>query len=135
MTEALRGELKALAPIYRPGDKPERHAPYTHQEVLDNLFQMNVAEIRTMVNQMLARPVLLTYCPAVSRERLTRMLDRLMWDETRHVGYTARIIDDALATRDGELLLDLASTRVVQLNELTLTEVGRAKSDPMTAFA
>ncbi|MBZ4418452.1 hypothetical protein [Myxococcus sp. RHSTA-1-4] len=133
--DALRSELKTLAPIYRADDKPERLPPYSYQAILDNLLQMNVAEIRTMVNQMLARPVLLTYCPEESKERLTRMLDRLMWDETRHVGYTARLIDEALATGDGDFIRDIAPTRIVQLNELTLEEVGRARTDPQTAFA
>ncbi|QSQ23283.1 ferritin-like domain-containing protein [Pyxidicoccus parkwayensis] len=135
VTEALRAEFKTLAPIYRFGDKPERLVPYTGQDILDNLLQMNVAEIRTLVNQLIARPVLMTYCPADARERLTRMLDRLMWDESRHVGYTARLIDDALATRDGDFIRDLAPTRIIQLNELTLEEVGRARANPQTAFA
>lgn len=135
VTDALRSELKTLAPIYRFGDRPERLPPYSGQDVLDNLLQMNVAEIRTLVNQLLARPVLLTYCPEESRERLTRMLDRLMWDESRHVGYTAQLIDQALASRDADFIRDIAPTRIVQLNELTLEEVGRAKADPQTAFA
>lgn len=135
VTEALRAEFKTLAPIYKFNDRPEQLAPYSTQAVLDNLLQMNVAEIRTLVNQLIARPVLMTYCPEESRERLGRMLDRLMWDESRHVGYTARLIDDALATADAEFILDLAPTRIVQLNELTLDEVGRAKANPQTAFA
>jgi hypothetical protein len=88
-----------------------------------------------MVNQMLARPVLLTYCPEASRAQLTRMLDSLMWDETRHVGYTARLLDQALATQDAAFLLETVPTRIIQLNELTLDEVGRARANPQTAFA
>ncbi|MCY1020149.1 hypothetical protein [Pyxidicoccus sp. MSG2] len=135
VTDALRADFKTLAPIYRFGDKPERLPPYSGQAILDNLLQMNVAEIRTLVNQLLARPVLMTYCPEESRERLTRMLDRLMWDESRHVGYTAQLIDRALASEDADFILDIAPTRIVQLNELTLEEVGRAKGNPQTAFA
>lgn len=135
VTEALRSEFKTLAPVYRHGDRPERLPPYTLQDVLDNLLQMNVAEIRTMVNQMLARPVLLTYCPKESQAPLTRMLDKLMWDETRHVGYTAHLIDTALATGDAAFIQDLAPTRIIQLNELTLDEVGRARTNPQTTFA
>lgn len=135
VTEALRGELKTLAPTYRFGDKPERLPPYSQQDILDNLFQMNVAEMRTLVNQLLARPVLLTYCPEESQASLTRMLDRLMWDEARHVGYTAQLIEQALATPDAVFLRDIIPLRVHQLNELTLDEVGRAKTNPQTTFA
>ena len=60
VTEALQAQLKMLAPIYRFGDTPERLPPYSGQDILDNLLQINVAEIRTLVNQLLARPVLMT---------------------------------------------------------------------------
>jgi len=135
LNDTLREELKTLAPSYRSGDRPERLPPYSSQDILDNLLQMNMAEIRTLVNQLLARPVLLTYCPEESRPLLTRMLDRLMWDESKHVGYTARLLDQALATPDRAFVLDIAPTRIVQLNELTLEEVGRARTSPQTAFA
>ncbi|WP_164018955.1 ferritin-like domain-containing protein [Pyxidicoccus trucidator] len=135
VNDTLREELKGLAPAYRLGDKPDRLPPYSDTDILDNLLQMNLAEIRTLVNQLLARPVLLTYCPRESRSRLEHMLDRLMWDESRHVGYTGQLLDQALATRDAAFVLDIAPTRIVQLNELTLDEVGRARANPQTAFA
>jgi hypothetical protein len=135
VTEALKKEFTAFAPTFRSKDRPEPLPPYTLQEVLDNLLQMNVAEIRTMVNQMLVRPVLLAYCPEESRAHVTRMLDRLMWDETRHVGYTAQLVDQALATQDAAFVLDTAPRRLIQFNELTLGEVGRAPTNPELTFA
>jgi hypothetical protein len=135
VTETLKSEFQTFAPAFRSGDRPEPLPPYSHQEVLDNLLQMNVAEIRTMVNQMLVRPVLLAYCPEESRAHVTRMLDRLMWDETRHVGYTAQLVDQALASQDEAFVLDTAPRRLIQFNELTLGEVGRAPSDPELTFA
>jgi hypothetical protein len=135
VTEAVRTEFKTLAPRFRIGDRPEHLPPYSHQQVLDNLLQMNVAEIRTMVNQLLVRPVLLTYCPEASRAQVTRMLDRLMWDETRHVGYTAQLMEQALASQDAEFILDTALLRFTQFNEMTLGEVGRAPANPESAFA
>jgi hypothetical protein len=134
VTEALQSEFKAFAPAFRSGDRPERLPPYTHQQVLDNLLQMNVAEIRTMVNQLLVRPVVLTYCPPQSRGQLTRMLDRLMWDETRHVGYTAQLMEQALASQDAEFIRDTIPLRFTQFNEMTLGEVGRAPADPDPAY-
>lgn len=135
VTEALQNEFKTLAPTFRSGEKPEVLPPYTHNDVLDNLLQMNVAEIRTMVNQLLARPVLLAYCPEEVRPQVTRMLDRLMWDETRHVGYTAQLVDLALATQDASFILDTAPLRVSQFNEMTLAEVGRAPTNPESTFS
>ncbi len=135
VTEALKKEFAAFAPVFRSKDRPEPLPPYNHQEVLDNLLQMNVAEIRTMVNQMLVRPVLLAYCPQASRAQVTRMLDRLMWDETRHVGYTAQLMDHALASQDAAFVLDTAPRRLIQFNELTLGEVGQAKTNPELTFA
>lgn len=135
VTQAQKDEFASFAPTFRSNDRPEPLPPYTHQEVLDNLLQMNVAEIRTMVNQLLVRPVLLLYCPEESRARVVRMLDRLMWDETRHVGYTAHLVDQALATQDAAFVLDTAPRRLIQFNELTLGEVGRAPTNPELSFA
>jgi hypothetical protein len=135
ITEALKNEFKTFAPTFRSEDRPESLPPYTLNDVMDNLLQMNVAEIRTMVNQMLVRPVLLAYCPEESRAHVTRMLDRLMWDETRHVGYTALLVDQALATPDAEFILDTALLRIVQFSEMTLGEVGRAPTSPESSFS
>lgn len=129
VTEALKNEFKTFAPTLRRSDRPEPLPAYSHREVLDNLLQMNVAEIRTMVNQLLVRPVLMTYCPEEARAQVTRMLDRLMWDETRHVGYTAQLMDEAMASQDAEFVLDTAPRRLIQFNELTLGEVGRAPTE------
>lgn len=134
-TEELQAQLKILAPTFRIEDRPEVLPAYSRQEVLDNLLQMNVAEIRTMVNQLLARPVILTYCPEASRAQVTRMLDRLMWDETRHVGYTGWLMDAALGAEDSEFLQDIASLRMTQFNELTLSEVGNAPTNPTGSFS
>jgi hypothetical protein len=133
MSGALEEEFKTLAPTFRSGDRPERLPPYSHQAVLDNLLQMNVAEIRTMVNQLLVRPVLMTYCPEESRPLITRMLDRLMWDETRHVGYTAQLMEQALASEDAEFIQDTVPIRFSQFNEMTLGEVGNAPLRPETS--
>lgn len=135
MTEGVRSELKTLAPTYRSGDLPPSLPPYSHRDVLDNLLQMNVAEIRTMVNQMLVRPVLLAYAPREARAQVSRALDRLMWDETRHVGYTASLVEQALASADAEFILDTAPRRLIQFNELTLGEVGHAPTQPELSFA
>jgi hypothetical protein len=102
---------------------------FSEQELVDNLLQMNVAEIRTLVNQMLTRPVAQTFCMESSREHVGKLLDTLMSDEVSHVGYTAKLMDDALAGKHGEFVWDIVNTRLMQFNELTLAEVGRPPSE------
>jgi hypothetical protein len=52
------------------------------------------------------------------------MLRSLMDDETRHVAYTARILEQAIADGRGELVRRMLVRRLEQFNRLTEREVG-----------
>jgi uncharacterized ferritin-like protein (DUF455 family) len=94
--------------------------------MLDELSQMNIGEIRTRIHQLLMRPVIRAYCRETMRPRLQRVLDRLLNDETRHIKYTARLIDRLSSGRE-QAAISVFSTRLAEFNEITLREVGQAQ--------
>jgi hypothetical protein len=70
------------------------------------------------------RPVLLAAAPDNAKDRVMRILDSLMNDETTHVMYTARLVENALQAGMEEYVSDVMVTRLNEFNELTLREVG-----------
>jgi hypothetical protein len=53
------------------------------------------------------------------------MLDWLLVDETRHIAYTARLIERAAQASGGDQIMDLMRERVKDFNEITEEEVAR----------
>lgn len=124
VSASLRPVLARVSPRYRLRDRPPGRPPLSGRRVLDELIQMNIGEIRTRINQALLGPVATAYCPPARRRRLTRMLQSLMDDETRHVAYTARILERAIADGRGEFVHRTLARRLDQFNRLTEREVG-----------
>lgn len=128
---ALEGEVKAfadsLSPRYSPRDFPPASEKSSAEVVLDELIQMNIGEIRTRIHQLLMRPVITAYCPADRQERLQKVLDSLMDDETRHIEYTARLINKAATRGYLEFVRSMTHERLREFCELTLVEVGEAR--------
>jgi len=75
----------------------------------------------------LQRPVLLDrrYCKANQRRRVRQMLDWLLIDETRHIAYTARLIERAAQASGPDHVMDLMRERVKDFNEITEEEVAQ----------
>ncbi|MFD6115553.1 hypothetical protein ACFWG0_36465 [Streptomyces yangpuensis] len=121
---AVRTHLDAVPPEYHHGMETRSvpDSPFAHPVTIDDLVQMNIAEIRTAVNQRLQRPVLLAYCDPSRRDKLTALLDRLLHDEVRHVGYSAELIERLSAT-DPAALVELMLSRMRDFNEITCAEV------------
>lgn len=128
---ALEGEVKeyadSLSPRYSPRDFPQPARKASREIVLDELIQMNIGEIRTRIHQLLMRPVITAYCPPDRQERLQKLLDSLMDDETRHIEYTARLIDSAALQGYSDFIVETALQRVKDFNALTLDEVGESR--------
>ncbi len=125
--EALRSKLYSLSPGYTLKDKPQQTSPSNEATVLDELIQMNLGEIRTRIHQLLLRPVILAYCPANRRERLARILDSLLRDETRHIEYTAQLIEQAIAKGAADFVYKTMHNRLAEFNQITLDEVGELR--------
>ena len=126
--DELRLRLRGLSPGYTE-DSPlvaTAGSPYAYPATVDELIQMNIAEIRTRIYHLLQRPVLLDhYCITTQRARVRQILDWLLVDETRHIAYTARLIEDAVQELGNERITDLMRERIRDFNELTEDEIGR----------
>jgi hypothetical protein len=124
----FRAQLATLSPGYTRHSVRQPHAgsPYAHPVTLDELIQMNIAEIRTRVHHLLQRPMLLAYCGAPERRgRLQRILDVLLADETRHIAYTAALIEEFARDGEAESVTRLMQERLSDFNSLTINDLGR----------
>lgn len=121
----LHEELLTLSPGYSRQEAPlaTPGSAFAHAITLDDLIQMNIAEIRTRVHHLMQRPILLQFCPADSRPRLARILDRLLHDETRHVAYTARLIEGFCTRGDAALAKALLVERMDDFDAITRQEL------------
>jgi len=129
VSEELRPSLLALSPGYSPKDRPTTSQPVAENYVLDELIQMNIGEIRTRIHQLLLRPVLTVYCPSDRRGKLQKILDSLLDDETRHIEYTARLIERGCNRGFGDFVYHTMAKRLDEFNHITLREVGELTFD------
>lgn len=92
----FHAQLASLSPGYTQRSPLKAHegSPYASAITLDDLIQMNIAEIRTLVHHLLQRPMLLGYCAPERRHRLALLHDRLRLEEVRHIAYTAALIEE-----------------------------------------
>lgn len=125
--EEFHAELLTLSPGYTRQSPLQPHdgSPYAHAVSIDDLIQMNIAEIRTRIHHLLQRPILLGHCPADRRERLGRILDGLLFDETRHIAYTAALIEKSARNGEAETVRRLLPERLSDFNAITTEELGR----------
>lgn len=117
----LLARLKNLSPGYTRNSRlrAKKGSAYARPATVDELIQMNIAEMRTRVQHVFQRPVLLACCKPARRERVRRILDSLLADETRHIGYTARLIERIARTSGSEAVMSLMHERVRDFNEIT----------------
>jgi hypothetical protein len=121
----LRQHLNCISPGYTLQDSPERSdVLMDFSYTLDELIQMNMGEIRTRINQLMLEPMLLAHCHTSGQPRISRMLNSIINDETKHISYTAVLIEQAAQAGHRKLVRDIMFGRLGQFCELTLEEVG-----------
>ncbi|EUC00650.1 hypothetical protein PMI07_003936 [Rhizobium sp. CF080] len=122
---SLRVELHSLIPFYEEIDflSARKNSAFAHDITIDDLIQMNIAEIRTRIHQLIQRPILLAYAPLESQSRLIRLLDVLICDETKHIAYTAKMIDELSKDFGPDDTVELFSQRMRDFNKITNDEV------------
>ena len=121
----LLERLKALSPglTKKSRVRARKRSPYARPATTDELVQMNLAEMRTRLQHLFQRPVLMKYCPRDRRPRVGRILDSLLLDETRHIAYTARLIERAAPGIGEPALRRLMHRRLRDFNDLTAAEI------------
>ena len=123
----FHAQLTSLSPGYtqRSPLEPHEGSPYASAITLDDLIQMNIAEIRTLVHQLLQRPMLLGHCAPDRRRRLARLLDSLRLDEVRHIAYTAALIEEFAQRGEAGAVKRLMQERMSDFNAITNEDLGR----------
>jgi hypothetical protein len=105
-------------------------SPYASAVTLDDLIQMNIAEIRTLVHHLIQRPMLLAYCAPERRDRLARLHERLELDEGIHIGYTAALIEEFANRGKADAVKRLMQERMSDFNAITNEDLGRGAFEP-----
>jgi hypothetical protein len=106
---------------------PQKSAVRIPGELLiDHLVQMNIGEIRTRIHVQLLAPVVHALAPPEGRRRVRQILDGLVLDEVRHIGYTARLMERWASSGDAQLVRDLYAERLQDFHRITIEETESA---------
>lgn len=127
LEQSFRSEILESLPNYTSSDYPSRLPSVSETYILDSLIQMNIGEIRTRINQQLMVPIILVYCPEQRRKKLKALVDSLLLDETRHIMYTAQLIEQAISYGYGNLVDTIMQKRLAEFNNITIDEVGEGR--------
>ncbi|MGY4197846.1 hypothetical protein [Bradyrhizobium sp. USDA 4520] len=95
------------------------------REVLNEIIQVHITEIRALVLQFLLRPAMLTYAPESSQKILTSASDVLIRDESRHIRYSAEFFEDAARAGERDFLFEAFEYQTKKFNDLTIEELER----------
>jgi hypothetical protein len=130
--DEIHAQLASLSPSYSQRSRFEavKDSPYASAVTLDDLIQMNIAEIRTLVHHLIQRPILLEYCAPERRDRLAGLHDRLQLDEGRHIGYTAALIEEFANRGKAHEVKRLMQERMSEFNAITNEDLGRGAFEP-----
>jgi len=122
---SFRMELDQLSPGYSMEQSllAVHGSPYARAPSLDDLLQMNIAEIRTTIHHIMQRAALTAHCPVENLPRMTTILDSLFHDELHHVSYTAVLIERRAGSLAADQLSALFSRRVRDFNRITNEEL------------
>lgn len=122
---SMKPRLDAISPGYGHADQPTQALEHTELDIaLDELVQMNIGEIRTRVHQLMLQPVLTAHCHPERRQKLAKLMATIIADETRHIAYTAAILERAAEAGHGARIERIMFGRLGQFCALTLREVG-----------
>jgi hypothetical protein len=129
----FHAQLTKLSPGYTQQSPLEPHegSAYASSITLDDLIQMNIAEIRTLVHHLLQRPMLLEHCVPEKWRRLARLHDRVRLDEVRHIAYTAALIDEFARRGKAGAVKRLMQERMSDFNAITNEDLGRGVFEPL----
>ena len=97
--------------------------PYTQEQTLDEFSQINISEIRTMINQQILLPVLLAHTPNENRHLVEAIMTPLIRDEQRHIAYAATILQNYADDGCLETLTKTYVHRFKRFNERTIGEL------------
>lgn len=126
MTRAQAAEIRSG--LYRIDSmKIQKSGLHLPEEIaIDYLVQINLSEVRTLMNLHLIAPVLCRLAPIDQREAVEKQLRSLQRDELRHISYTARLMEGWASAGDEKLVANLFARNMDEFN--TYTVLGTKKA-------
>lgn len=115
-------ELRTTLPDIRGIDHVKAGARLAEADLIDALVQMNIAEIRTRIHLEMFAPLIYGYSPSEDRPQVARILRALARDEVRHIGYTARLMEQWTEAGASNLIGDLYARRLRDFNTMTIAD-------------
>jgi len=97
--------------------------PYSEHQVLDELCQINIGEVRTRINQLVIEPVLVEHAPLPDREKVRSIARKLLADEQQHIAYTAMHLEALSSSGMTDSLRTTYAHRFARFNHRTLCEL------------
>ena len=124
----FRAKLQALSPEYyhhkHPSIEPvSADEMMDEKRVMDEIIQINLLEIRALILQLLLRPVLQAYANSENLPIVTRMSDLLIYDETKHIDYSAYCIGKYMEQSDDAWVREMMIYRQKTVTEMFLEDV------------
>jgi hypothetical protein len=122
--EGFRKELNSVSPGFTL-QQPLFSLPnsdYARNPSIDDLVQMNIAEIRTTLHHLMQRKAVFRHAPLENQQSINKILDSLLVDELNHVGYTAELIESKSSDIGEAKLNQLYECRLRDFNQITIDE-------------
>ncbi len=128
LSENFRAQLQNLSPNYyhhkHPTTEPiSSDCILDTKMVMDEIIKINLLEIRALILQLLLRPVLQAYSTPQDLAKVTTMSDLFIYDETKHVEYSAYCIGKYIQQGNQEWVREMMICRQQTVNEMFLTDV------------
>lgn len=123
LTPQLKSDLEALIPSL-PVKMPSASLKlYNKKQVLDELCQINIGEIRTRVNQLILKPVLEAHAPPQNKVKVKNVMSRLLKEEQQHIAYTAEYLEQMAREGQRESFESIYPHRFSRFNARTICEL------------
>jgi len=122
LSETLRKQVDEHIPLTPMEPLVTSQSPYSTSQVLDELCQINIGEIRTRVNQLIIEPALAAHASPSVRDKVVSIARKLLADEQQHIAYTAEHIE-LLSQEAPDTLVAVFAHRFQRFNHRTLREL------------
>lgn len=129
ISDRLSSDLQAHLPSPPIRIVVSDRAFYSVDQLIDEISQINIGEIRTRINQLILRSVLVAHAPLAQQMRARQIICNLLRDEQKHIAYTAEILESFVLNGHGEFFDDIYLHRFCRFNERTVRELNGSGVD------
>ena len=123
----LRAELRSYSPVFSAieTENSDGHVKDSSDELLNSLVLVNLFETKALILAQLLKPVVVAYAPATVASKVSKMMDIIIDDESRHIFYTARELERLATSFESEKAWQALADFQQTMNEVTDGELER----------